>query len=136
MFAVGITNQVNVDELKTIVSDPAVLNSNYWLIEDYTDLASYASVLAEGLCEFEPAPATTAAPAAECNDYRVDLVFVVDSSGSIRDANPTDGSYDNWNLILQYVYDVIELLNIGSDQTRVGLIAYSQTAVNMFYLNT
>ena len=66
----------------------------------------------------------------------MDLVFVVDSSGSIRDANPTDGSYDNWNLILEYVYDVIELLNIGSDQTRVGLIAYSQTAVNMFYLNT
>ena len=72
----------------------------------------------------------------ECSDYRVDLVFVVDSSGSIRDANPADNSYDNWALILEYVYDVVDLMNIGQDQTRVGLIAYSQTAVNMFYLNT
>ena len=66
----------------------------------------------------------------------MDLVFVVDSSGSIRDANPSDDSYDNWSLILEYVFDVIDLMNIGYDQTRVGLIAYSGTAVNILYLNT
>ena len=58
MFAVGITNQVNVDELVTMVSDPAVLNTNYWLIEDYTDLSSYAEVLAGGLCDYEPVVTT------------------------------------------------------------------------------
>ena len=75
MFAVGITNQVNVDELKTMVSDPAVLNSNYWLIEDYTDLVSYASILAEGLCEFEPVPATTSAPVIDGIQYEIDRCF-------------------------------------------------------------
>ena len=65
----------------------------------------------------------------------VDLVFVVDSSGSIRDNNPPDGSFDNWNLVLQYIYDVVEFLQIGENLNRVGLVAYSQTAQNIIFLN-
>ena len=36
----------------------------------------------------------------------VDLCIVVDSSGSIRDNNPSDGSYDNWKLTLEFVQEV------------------------------
>ena len=61
---------------------------------------------------------------------------MVDSSGSIRDRNPADGSYDNWALVLEYVYDVVDFMPISSDEVRVGLIAYSQQAENIFYLNT
>ena len=71
----------------------------------------------------------------ECEQFIVDLVFVVDSSGSIRDNNPADGSFDNWALILQYVYDVVDFLDIGENANRIGLVAYSQNAVNIFYLN-
>ena len=62
-------------------------------------------------------------------------MFVVDSSGSIRDNNPPDGSFDNWNLVLQYIYDVVEFLQIGENLNRVGLVAYSQTAQNIIFMN-
>ena len=73
---------------------------------------------------------------AACANYAADIVFVVDSSGSIRDQNPADNSYDNWNLILQYVYDVVDLMPIGSNNVRVGLVVYSQYGINAFRLNT
>ena len=37
----------------------------------------------------------------------IDLCVVIDSSGSIRDNNPPDGSYDNWELLLEFVEQVI-----------------------------
>ena len=43
----------------------------------------------------------------------MDIVFVIDSSGSIRDLNPTDGSYDNWELTLKFVADIINSFTIG-----------------------
>ena len=36
----------------------------------------------------------------------IDLCVVVDSSGSIRDNNPPDRSYDNWQLILEFLCQV------------------------------
>lgn len=36
----------------------------------------------------------------------IDLCVVIDSSGSIRDNNPPDRSYDNWELICQFVREV------------------------------
>ena len=36
----------------------------------------------------------------------IDLCVVIDSSGSIRDNNPPDGSCDNWELILAFVEQV------------------------------
>ena len=40
-------------------------------------------------------------PAPSCD--KMDLCIIVDSSGSIRDNNPSDYSYDNWALVLQFV---------------------------------
>ena len=60
---------------------------------------------------------------------------MVDSSGSIRDNNPADGSYDNWNKILEFISDVIDELNIGTDGVHVGMVVYSQTARHEFTLN-
>ncbi len=71
-----------------------------------------------------------------CSGSAADLVFVVDSSGSIRDANPSDGSYDNWNLILTFMRNIVNGLDIGYTGYRVGLVRYSENADNIFYLNT
>ena len=61
---------------------------------------------------------------------------MLDSSGSIRDNNPSDGSYDNWNLLLQFVADVIGQLNIAEDGTRVGVVRFSDFGTSIFYLDT
>ena len=69
-------------------------------------------------------------------DNPVDLCFIVDSSGSIRDNNPVDGSYDNWNLQLVFITDLVELFDISPDTTRVGLVVFSDDVQLVFSLDT
>jgi hypothetical protein len=71
-----------------------------------------------------------------CESGVADVVFVLDSSGSIRDNNPPDGSYDNWNLMLTFVADIIDRLNIGVNGVRIGVVTFSDNGDNTFYLNT
>ena len=71
-----------------------------------------------------------------CENSLVDLVFVLDSSGSIRDSNPADGSYDNWSLLLQFVVNVINRLSVGPTATQVGVVKFANIGENEFYLNT
>ena len=52
-----------------------------------------------------------------CTDLVADIVFIVDSSGSIRDNNPADGSYDNWELALNFISDFVADFNLGSGST-------------------
>ena len=70
-----------------------------------------------------------------CSTTIMDLVFVIDSSGSIRDHKPDDGS-DNWNHILQFIVDLVDGLSVGEDKTRVGAVKFSNTGESVFYLNT
>ncbi|KAI0220298.1 Matrilin-3 [Lamellibrachia satsuma] len=70
-----------------------------------------------------------------CENYMADIVFVVDSSGSIRDANPKDGSYDNWELLLNFMVTMVDKLNIGSNQVRIGVVKFSTDAESVFHLN-
>lgn len=66
-----------------------------------------------------------------------DIAFLVDSSGSIRDKNPSDGSYDNWQLLLDFIANIVDHLYIGTEfsDTRVGLIRFSDTAELEFTLD-
>lgn len=59
---------------------------------------------------------------------------MLDSSESIRNNNPIDGSYDNWNLLLQFVVNIVNHLNIGEDATRVGVVRFSDKGQNIFLL--
>ena len=45
-------------------------------------------------------------------------------------------SYDNWELILQFVFNVVDKLQVDTGDVRVGMVAYSQTAENIFFLNS
>ena len=40
-------------------------------------------------------------------ETKADIAFLLDSSGSIRDNNPADKSYDNWNLVLTFLADIV-----------------------------
>ena len=73
---------------------------------------------------------------AGCPQNALDLVFVLDSSGSIRDSNPTDGSFDNWALLLQFVINIIQQLPIGEDFFRVGVVRFSNSGDSIFYLSS
>ncbi len=49
-------------------------------------------------------------------------MFVIDSSGSIRDNNPKNGSYDNWNLTLNFVSDFVNDLTTGPTDNQVNTL--------------
>ena len=53
---------------------------------------------------------------------QADIAFVVDSSTSIRARNPADRSRDNWNLILQFMVNLVNRLPIGRDKVRVASV--------------
>lgn len=57
-----------------------------------------------------------------------DIVFVLDSSGSI--------GRDNWVRVLDFVRSVIQDLDIGYDATRVGVVTYGNRAEVNFDLKT
>ncbi|CAH1784875.1 unnamed protein product [Owenia fusiformis] len=63
----------------------------------------------------------------ECNGY-IDLVFVLDTSGSIFEAN--------FDLVKTFVKDIILNLPISSSKTRVGAVSFATSAQRNFYLNT
>ncbi len=69
-------------------------------------------------------------------EAQVDLCFLIDSSGSIRDNNPSDGSYDNWLLQQEFLALLVDLFTIGPDATRVGAVVFSEQVNLAFALNT
>ena len=79
-----------------------------------------------------------AAPPPDCSRVPLDLVFVLDSSGSISDSdsNPFDQIYENWDLMLDFVVHVIDALPIGSNQTRVGVVKFGNIGYNEIFLNS
>ena len=65
-----------------------------------------------------------------CN-RAIDLVFVIDSSESINNANPL-----NWQQLLEFVNKIVSMRTIGSNNTRVGVVRYSTDVVSWIYLNS
>lgn len=62
---------------------------------------------------------------AEC---RLDIVIVVDCSGSIRDNNPPNGP-DNWDLIVDFVVSIIRGLEISDAGSHVAIVTFGKILV-------
>ena len=66
----------------------------------------------------------------------MDLCFIVDSSGSIRDNNPPGGQPDNWQLQLDFLARLVDIFTVGPDATRVGAVVFSEAVNLVFTLDT
>ena len=55
---------------------------------------------------------------------QVDICFVVDYSGSIRDTNPP--GVDNWQLVINFMVDVVSDISIGPTTTHVGAVSFGK----------
>lgn len=64
----------------------------------------------------------------------VDLCLIIDSSGSIRDNSPPDGS-DNWTTQLNFLSNLIGDFVIGPKKTRVAAVVFSEEVRLVFPLN-
>ena len=65
-----------------------------------------------------------------CTGLR-DVVFVVDSSGTINENDP-----QNWNRVRTFVNEIIRRFSIGENAAQVGLVLYSTDVESSFYLNS
>ena len=54
----------------------------------------------------------------------IDLAMVVDVSGSIQDTNKPDAPVENWDLVLKFMTDVVDGLDVGKDGTRIALVTF------------
>ena len=66
----------------------------------------------------------------------MDLCFIIDSSGSIRDNNPPGGTPDNWDLQLRFLSGLVDLFTIGPTATKVGAVVFSEQVNLVFTLDT
>ena len=69
-----------------------------------------------------------------CANSVKDLVFVLDSSGSVCN-NEGVNTCDNWESILQFVNEIIDELAIGNSETRIGIVVFGNMAKSELYLN-
>jgi hypothetical protein len=53
-----------------------------------------------------------------------DVVFVIDNSGSIGDSDPPGGN--NWQLILNFIKSVVQMLDIGPEAIRVAAVDFGK----------
>ena len=52
----------------------------------------------------------------------LDICFVIDYSGSIRDTNPP--GVDNWQLVIDFIVRVVSDINVGPTTTLVSFGQY------------
>ena len=59
---------------------------------------------------------------------QLDLVFVVDGSGSV--------GRSNWRLVTDFLIEVVNRLDIGAQQVRVGMVLFSSSAQTLWGLGS
>ena len=62
---------------------------------------------------------------------RADIVFVVDSSGSINEQDPS-----NWDRVKNFAKSIVAKLDVGEDRVRVGMVEFGNRGWVQFYLNS
>lgn len=60
----------------------------------------------------------------------LDLALVVDSSGSINDADPA-----NWDLVRTFTQEIARRFTIGENAVRIGVTKFSNNGNVEFFLN-
>ena len=76
-----------------------------------------------------------------CTSAPLDLVFLIDGSGSICDSDPLfyygyNSTCNNWLYVVQFLDAFVDSLTVGPTETRVGLILFASKADIRWNLNT
>ncbi|XP_043112660.1 matrilin-2-like [Puntigrus tetrazona] len=80
------------------------------------------------VCPSKPSPSDRNSSEGSCEGQPLDLVFVIDSSRSVR---PED-----YEQVKNFIKELLLFLNVGHNQTRVGLVQFGSVVQNEFFLNS
>ncbi|XP_015282167.1 PREDICTED: LOW QUALITY PROTEIN: collagen alpha-6(VI) chain-like [Gekko japonicus] len=114
IYSVGVFN-ANKTQLEEISGKSELV----FHVENFDILEKIEDDIIFGICN----------PYEECKRIaRLDVVFVIDSSGSIGETN--------YNLMKDFMIGLVSKSDVGSDQVQFGALKYSDSPVTLFYLNT
>ncbi|XP_053376973.1 uncharacterized protein LOC123528762 [Mercenaria mercenaria] len=113
LYTVGIGNGVDTNELKAITSDPD--SRHLFTAQNFDALTSLSDLLATKICnELPPNPHLLPVPTG-CLQ-RADLVFMVDSSSSVGNAN--------FQKLEHFLKDVVSKIDVAPNKVQVGVVKY------------
>ena len=65
----------------------------------------------------------------DCLNAAVDFALVIDASGSIRDSKPASGSQTNWEIMMGFLQQLIDVLNVTPVTVKIGMVLFSTTGI-------
>ncbi|XP_006846696.1 PREDICTED: collagen alpha-5(VI) chain [Chrysochloris asiatica] len=113
IFSVGVS-EANITQLEEISGDANLV----FRVENFDHLKAIESKLIFRVCTVD-----------ECKDIqRLDIVFVLDHSGSISD--------EDQKSMINLTVHLVKKANVGKDQVQFAALKYSNSPEVLFYLNT
>ncbi|XP_006883459.1 PREDICTED: collagen alpha-6(VI) chain [Elephantulus edwardii] len=112
IFSVGVFGS-NVTQLEEISGRPEMV----FYVENFDILQHIEDDLVFGICS----------PREECKRIEVlDVVFVIDSSGSI--------DHDEYNIMKDFMISLVKKADVGKNRVRFGALKYADDPEVLFYL--
>ncbi|KAB0363740.1 hypothetical protein FD754_007896, partial [Muntiacus muntjak] len=114
IYSVGVFGS-NVTQLEEISGRPEMV----FYVENFDILQHIEDDLVFGICS----------PREECKRIEVlDVVFVIDSSGSI--------DHDEYNIMKDFMIDLVKKADVGKNHVRFGALKYADDPEVLFYLDS
>nr|XP_033785925.1 collagen alpha-6(VI) chain isoform X2 [Geotrypetes seraphini]XP_033785926.1 collagen alpha-6(VI) chain isoform X2 [Geotrypetes seraphini] len=113
VYAVGV-GEANKEELKLIAGQP----DRCFFVQNYTGLENLQQNITSNICN-ESKPV--------CAHDRVDIVFLIDGSESIR--------ADYFNTMKTFMKVIVESFSIAANKIQIGVAQFSAEPQKEFYLN-
>ncbi|XP_033747185.1 cartilage matrix protein-like isoform X2 [Pecten maximus] len=129
MFAIGVGDAFNKDELAMIASEPA--SKHVFEVKDVQALSSITGLFTGRFCRPvtpRPTPRPTPAPIKDCRYRDLDVVFLLDKSTSLQ-------TQTNFNKELVFVNDFLDEIDIDSGSAQVAVMTFSDDPKVEFPLN-
>jgi len=62
----------------------------------------------------------------------IDIALIIDCSSSVRETN--EEREDNWEYILDFVVDLVNIINVRDDKTHVAALSFGKEVLFSQYL--
>ncbi|KAM9231006.1 collagen alpha-6(VI) chain-like [Leptosomus discolor] len=112
VYAIGV-GEANITQLHEI----AGVKNKVYFVHDFDLLKDIKNEVVREICTVEA-----------CKEVKADIMFLVDSSGSIGD--------ENFLKMLNFMRELVNRTDVGADKVQIGVVQFSDKPKEEFKLNT